>query len=81
MGVGREGDVSGETFRVWCYRDMMRLIFRSDRLEGVVPAAQELGCIGRLFVVAARCSGFEGWVPYFDSLMGWLFEFEGMYAG
>ena len=81
VGVRPEGDVSGEAFRVRCYRGMMCLLCRGDRLGGGVPVAQELGCIGRLFVVAARYGGFDGWVPYFESLMGWLFELEGMYAG
>ena len=81
VGVRREWDVCGEEFRVWCYRGMMRLLCRSDRLGGGVPAAQELCCIVMVFVVVARRSGFDGWVPYFYSLMGWMFELEGMYAG
>ena len=77
----RLGDVSGEMFRVCCFRDMMCLLCRRVQGAGIVPADQEMGYIGRLFAVAAQRAGFRRLVPYLDMLLGRLFELEGMYDG
>ena len=65
-----------EGYRARCYADMMCVIGVGG-VEGLVPADQEMGCVGRLVCVAGRAAGFERWGGvYLEWLFGWLFRMD-----